>query len=129
MIECSKWVDNENVVFGKLYVPENRELDGSPILLLAAVILRSESPNPESDFIIYFDGGPGDNTLIMIHLFFNHYLRENWDIILMNSSGLGYCQPDFCKWLEAEVFDLIASNNSAEEMSQIKTELTTRCFE
>ncbi len=129
LTDCSKWNDNENVLFGKLNVPENRELEGSPILSLAVVILKSESSKPEMDPIIYLDGGPGGNTLKMIDRFYNHYLRENRDIILMNFRGLGYSEPDFCKWLEGEIFNLIASDKSAEEMSQKKMQITAQCFE
>jgi pimeloyl-ACP methyl ester carboxylesterase len=127
--DCSLWKDAGEVEFRYLTVAENRDKPDGRKLRLAVVILKALEEDALEDPILYLDGGPGGNTLANAQRFQTHYLRKNRDIILTNFRGLGYSEPDFCKWLETEIFNLVSSDYTVGELEERKANLLKSCFE
>lgn len=83
---------------GTLTVPESRVpalADDSNSIELAVAILRSTSPNPLPDPIVFLDGGPGGYTLDFATYYASMFtsLRQERDIILFDQRGTGHSAP------------------------------------
>ena len=61
----------ETIHCGYLVVPENRAQPDGSIIRVFVAIVRSHSPTPKPDPIIYINGGPGGKAKTIIRLMWN----------------------------------------------------------
>ncbi len=78
---------------GVLYVPEDRSTPDGPQVALAVAILRSSSPTPAPDPVIYLEGGPGGTALYSIERWIAIGLHAERDVIVIDQRGTGFSEP------------------------------------
>ncbi len=107
-------------------MPESRDQPGGDTIRLAAAILKSESPAPKPDPIVYLEGGPGGGAIANLDLWVNKRFETERDFILLDQRGTGYSEPNLsCPELdETDVFD---QNLSDEEELAHLTEIARTC--
>lgn len=86
-------MSDRGVRCGTLFVPENRQVEGSYVIELAVAILPSTAANPAPDPVIYLEGGPGGSALINWEDWMDSALRQRGDLILIDQRGTGYSSP------------------------------------
>ncbi len=83
---------------GTLFVPENREVEGSQMIQLAVLILPADSGNPAPDPVIYLEGGPGGSAISGFEDdpdgWAQYGFTQNRDLILFDQRGTGYSIPE-----------------------------------
>ncbi|MER8006824.1 alpha/beta fold hydrolase [Streptomyces sp. NPDC094149] len=72
---------------GYLVVPENRAHPSSRTLRLAVARVRSSSPRPHADPIVFFTGGPGADALADIAGLTEAGLNRDRDLIVLSQRG------------------------------------------
>jgi pimeloyl-ACP methyl ester carboxylesterase len=83
----------QRVDCGVLTVPENRSQPNGNSISLVVGIFRSYSANPQSDPIIYLEGGPGGGALAGAEAWLMTPLRNDRDVIVFDQRGTGYSIP------------------------------------
>jgi pimeloyl-ACP methyl ester carboxylesterase len=114
-------VKTVTVVCGTLTVPENRDDPKKSQIALQVVTLKSTSPTPAADPIVYLEGGPGGSALAGIEAWTNppSPLLANRDVILIDQRGTGYSEPRLgCD------FEFATATRSAEDVP-----LMAKCYE
>jgi acyl-homoserine-lactone acylase len=90
----------EQVRCGYLTVPENRAAPDRRRLRLAVAIVKSLSPSPRPDPIVFLGGGPGDKVVARVPGLVTNgtldTLRADRDLILYDQRGVGFSEPVFC---------------------------------
>lgn len=90
-------LSGRTVECGFLVVPEDRAQPAGPTIKLGVAILKSRSPNPQPDPIIFLNGGPGGHALLGFSQFFQafqSFLGDlNRDVIIFDQRGVGWSQP------------------------------------
>lgn len=96
----SEWLADERIDCGYLIVPENRQKDDGRTLRLAVAILRSTSPHPEPDPVLFLQGGPGLGSLRYAEDTVRNPLveqiRVKRDYILFDQRGTGPEERNTC---------------------------------
>ena len=85
---------------GSLTVLENRSRPDGPRLKIAVVVLKSLSPTPKPDAIVWVAGGPGDSVVARAAVYIrsgalNHWRAER-DVVLYDQRGAGFSEPRLC---------------------------------
>lgn len=109
------------VVCGTLTVPEDRENPKGNKVALQVVTLKSSSPTPKPDPIVYLEGGPGGSALAGLEVWTNppSPLLAERDVILVDQRGTGYSDPRLgCD------FEFATSTKSDQDV-----ELMAKCYE
>ncbi len=109
------------VVCGTLTVPEDRENPKGNKVALQVVTLKSTSPTPKPDPIVYLEGGPGGSALAGLEVWTNppSPLLAERDVILVDQRGTGYSDPRLgCD------FEFATSTKSDQDV-----ELMAKCYE
>ncbi|MEZ5141523.1 MAG: alpha/beta hydrolase [Acidimicrobiales bacterium] len=90
-----KGIKNVAVVCGTLTVPENRDDPKKRKVTLQVVTLKSTSPTPKPDPVVYLEGGPGGSALAALELWTNppSPLLADRDVIFVDQRGTGYSDP------------------------------------
>lgn len=83
----------ETVTCGHLLTYEDPQDAASNVIMNPFVILKAHSPQPLSDPVIYFSGGPGSSAVLAAPDWVASPLREARDIILVEQRGAGYSYP------------------------------------
>jgi pimeloyl-ACP methyl ester carboxylesterase len=115
---------------GYLKVPESRKFaDGSSLRLYVAVV-RSRSPKPRPDPIIWLNGGPGEHSGEAIQLMGgkvgDHLLAER-DLIVFDQRGAGKSVPSLlCPELDQCRIRIATTNPPADERSRLYLESALR---
>ncbi|MGB3306762.1 MAG: alpha/beta hydrolase [Thermomicrobiales bacterium] len=111
-------------VCGTLQVPENWLQPEGRIISISYVILKSTSPNPEPDPVVYLEGGPGGTALAGIDFWASNFvkLRENRDIVLFDQRGAQFSSLLSCSAFTVD--DILASNNTVALESDADVEET-----
>lgn len=80
---------------GQLVVPMRRDQPTSKQVFLSVAIIRSTSPTPLPDPVIYLAGGPGGSAVAGVDMWTNPPtpILENRDLILIDQRGTGYSGP------------------------------------
>jgi pimeloyl-ACP methyl ester carboxylesterase len=81
---------------GYLLVPENRHDPDSKYIKLSVTVVKSDSPDPRPDPIVYLDGGPGGSTLEIAFRVFEGWFAPfatDRDVILFDQRGIGKSEP------------------------------------
>jgi pimeloyl-ACP methyl ester carboxylesterase len=120
-------------------VPEDHNDPDGPTIRLAAAIFRHPDGAPESDPIIYLEGGPGGSPLEMrapnFDAYFGPLFAANRDIILFDQRGVGFSEPalDCPAFTELylELLDLEVDGEmlTAQEVLDRKVEAFAACAE
>ena len=91
----------EQVRCGYLIVRENRSVPDGGTIRLAVAIIKSLSPTPKTDPIVWLVGGPGSSNLSSAPAFAKgaprfQAARAERDVIFIDQRGTGYSEPRFC---------------------------------
>jgi pimeloyl-ACP methyl ester carboxylesterase len=86
--------EGARVECGYLTVPEDRSRPEGRTIRLAVAIVRSRSPDPAPDPVVYLEGGPGYGPLRNIENWLLSTLLDRRDLILIDQRGTGFSQPD-----------------------------------
>ena len=80
---------------GQLVVPMRRDQPTSKQVFLSVAVIRSTSPTPLPDPVIYLAGGPGGSAVAGVDMWTNPPtpILENRDLILIDQRGTGYSGP------------------------------------
>ncbi|HEX5479034.1 MAG TPA: alpha/beta hydrolase [Dehalococcoidia bacterium] len=82
---------------GYLAVPENRSKPDSHTIKLAVAVIKSTSPNPAPDPMIYLSGGPGQpglaDNMQAFSKTFAEPVQSKRDLVFLDQRGTGYSQP------------------------------------
>ncbi len=78
---------------GYLTVPEDRTQPDGRQVRLAVAILRSTSPTPAPDPIIYLEGGPGGTALNSLDVWVEQGFLTTRDMIVFSQRGSVYAEP------------------------------------
>lgn len=129
--------DGLRVDCGFLSVPENRADPASRLIQLAVAIVRSPSPDPQPDPIVYLEGGPGGSPLRRFPNNYSsrylHLLQADRDLILIDQRGTGYSQPALdCPEYQAVSLDSLDGQIrdrtlSASALSALRTDALIAC--
>jgi len=85
---------SENVQFGWLVVPEDREVGGGDRdLRLPFMILKCRGQSPRPDPVLFMSGGPGVGSVGGFRGWLRHPILQERDMILLDQRGTGHCQP------------------------------------
>ncbi len=121
---------DERIDCGYLIVAEERGQAGSNTLQLAVAIIRTHSPEPARDPILYLEGGPGYGALNDVDYFVADApgLRAERDIILLDQRGTGYSVPDLrCVEFNQLYSSLQMQNLTVEEQVPLEVQAAERC--
>jgi pimeloyl-ACP methyl ester carboxylesterase len=117
----------ETIHCGYLVVPENRAQPDGSIIRVFVAIVRSHSPTPKPDPIIYINGGPGGKAKTIIETLsrFDPWLAKR-DLLLFDQRGVGWSQPALdCPELKETVLQEYLGANLTLE-AQLTPRLTCR---
>lgn len=122
-----KVINQENIEWGYLTVPENWGKPESKTIKIAVAILKSITKEKKSNPVLYIEGGPGASGIEGIWSFLEHPLREKCDIILVDTRGTGNSLPKFCPELGKKFLEILAKNQNATQDEQEKTIAAIAC--
>lgn len=104
--------DDSTYECGYLLVPEDRSQPDGTQIRLAVAIIRSTTPNPQPDPLIYLEGGPGGMALVATEIWAELGYNSQRDVILFDQRGTGYSEPNLnCpEWNDADqLYDGLAA--------------------
>ena len=123
----SESLDQKNIVWGHLIVPEDWEDINSTKIKIAVTILKNASGKSDADAVVFVQGGPGASGIQNIWTWRNHPLRQKNDIVLLDVRGTGYSEPRLCPDLGEKFLEILAKNQSEEEDEKQKTIAALSC--
>jgi pimeloyl-ACP methyl ester carboxylesterase len=101
--------DMGQVECGTLQVPENWAQPDGRKISITYVVLKSTSPTPKADPILYLEGGPGGSALSGLDAYANEIfdeMRQDRDIVLFDQRGTQFSSPLVCSFFTVEeLFD------------------------
>jgi len=114
-------------------VPEDRVDCGTLVhdgVRLPVAIVRATAPNPASDPIVYFSGGPGFPALEDSHAFVELELDPTRDVIVFDQRGTGGAEPSLdCPENESAVYEVLGGAEPAAEELAVTLAALGRCRE
>ncbi len=117
---------------GYLVVPQDRnDPTGSGEVRLHVALFAAEGANPQSDPIVYLEGGPGGDALEGIPYIFEErfapFLAER-DLIMFDQRGTGYSQPSLdCPEYRELALEMLDQILPPEEDEQLFLEVMSAC--
>lgn len=115
----AKSINEENIEWGYLTVPENWDKPNGKKVEIAVAVLKNTSNKTDTNPVIYIEGGPGAGGINGIWGWLKHPLRVNCDIILADVRGTGFSLPKFCPDLGKKFLEILAKNqNTAQDEKQ-----------
>ncbi len=116
-----------------LIVPEDHARPDGATIKLAVARFKSEAIKPESDPIIYLEGGPGGSPLKSLVPQFAQTLGPlvaKRDVIVFDQRGTGYSQPALdCPELLKLALDTLDQNLSAEQSDRLSNQALLACHD
>lgn len=94
-----------NVECGTALVPENWSDPEGRQISLTYVILKSTSPTPKPDPIVYLEGGPGGSAISALDAYAGRIfdeMRAERDIIIYDQRGTQFSSPLRCSFLTVD---------------------------
>jgi pimeloyl-ACP methyl ester carboxylesterase len=124
----------QQVRFGYPTVPETRNSENTRNLKIRFCILKSSSPNPRKDAVIYLPGGPGQGNTHAADYFLEGKsvtrLLNHRDIVLFYPRGCGTSDPQLCYGLEdPEIINANLTGISNEEYWQGIARVMESCLD
>jgi pimeloyl-ACP methyl ester carboxylesterase len=82
----------ENVEAGVLMVPENHQAPTGKQIPLTYAVLKANNRNADTYPIVFFSGGPGEQSLVpgLFEFLSNHVFHQDHDLIFFDQRGIGY---------------------------------------
>ena len=120
-----------NIVCGDLLVPENRAVEGSPVIRLHVALLKSSAEAPEPDPLIYLSGGPGSFALEWLQWEIGEYqeILERRDVIFFDQRGIDYSEPSLdCPEVSQAQERILADGAPIGEWLPIRVEAHLACL-
>ena len=103
------------IACGTLTVAEDRQEPGGPTVELPVAVLRTASPTPQPDPVVYFEGGPGFGALGNAELFLEREYGDDRDLILFDQRGTGGARPSLnCPEVDEATWQGFATTDPAE---------------
>jgi pimeloyl-ACP methyl ester carboxylesterase len=123
----------EQVRCGWLTVPQNRAHPDGKQLRLAVAIMKSTSPTPQPDPIVFLHNAPGDRSVASVPArtrggFWNG-LRTERDIVFYDQRGTGFSEPEFCPEITDEYLRSLLIGLTAQQRSERMVPVLARCAE
>ncbi len=119
--------ERQNIDWGYLTVPENWDTPSGKTIKLAVARLSSFSANPSKSPVVFLQGGPGGGAIHSIWQWFDHPLRNQSDIILIDVRGTGLSEPKLCPDLGKEYLRILAENLSEKEAITYRIKAAMNC--
>ncbi|WP_394749643.1 alpha/beta fold hydrolase [Spongiimicrobium salis] len=119
--------EQEDIVWGKISVPENWDDSKGNEIHLAVAVLKNTSGKSASDAIVYIPGGPGGDGISSILFWLNHPLRAQHDIVLLDIRGTGFSEPRLCPDLGKDFLEILAKDQSILEDEKQKVAAAITC--
>lgn len=116
-------------VCGKLVVRESRKRAGSNVIRLPVVIIKSTSPKPAPDPIVYTAGGPGAGTLRSVRGAANlaPILSER-DYIFFEQRGTAQAEPSLaCPEVDEALHDARLQNLDSSSARRLEVSAAGKC--
>lgn len=113
-------INNDNIEWNYLVVPENWDNPSSKKVKMAIAILKCKTKSIKPNPVVYIEGGPGAGGIEGIWPWLKHPLRETCDIILVDARGTGNSLPKLCPDLGKKFLEILAKNQSSTEDEQQK---------
>ena len=112
-----------------LIVPRRYEDPQGATLRLAVAIIRSTSPNPRRDAIVFNQGGPGGSTIdYFSQVLFDSPLRAERDLVLFDQRGTLYSEPALmCPEFLDETLKVLDKDLSDEEENRLFRQAADAC--
>jgi pimeloyl-ACP methyl ester carboxylesterase len=108
-------VASPRIACGTLTVAEDRSDPTGPTVELPVAIIRTASPAPQPDPVVYFEGGPGFGALGNAGSFLEHEYGADRDLILFDQRGTGGARPSLnCPEVEEATWQYYATTDAAE---------------
>ncbi len=103
------------IACGTLTVAEDRQEPGGPTVELPVAVLRTASPTPQPDPVVYFEGGPGFGALGNAETFLEREYGDDRDLILFDQRGTGGARPSLdCPEVDEATWQGFATTDPAE---------------
>ena len=122
-----KIINQENIEWGYLNVPENWDKPTGKTIKIAVAILKCTSKNTNSNPVVYVEGGPGAGGIEGIWRWLKQPLRKNNDIVLVDVRGTGNSLPKFCPDLGKKFLEILSKNQNVTQDEQQKTIAAIAC--
>ncbi|MDQ6531221.1 alpha/beta fold hydrolase [Flavobacterium sp. LHD-85] len=116
-----KAINQENIEWAYLNVPENWDKPLGKKIKIAVAILKHTSANSNLNPVFYVEGGPGAGGIEGIWSWLKHPLRKNSDVVLVDVRGTGNSLPKFCPDLGKKFLEILAKNQDKSQDEQQKT--------
>lgn len=84
-------IEGVSLLCGRVNVPEDRSKESSKVIPLAFAVLKANSHFPESDPVVYLQGGPGGSAITQIPLIERIFRpwRDRRDIVMFDQRSAG----------------------------------------
>lgn len=116
---------------GWLVVPQSRAEPNGRQLRLAVAVLKSTSPTPRPDPIVFLSGGPGGKSVAYMpprtRSPFWGPLRSDRDVVFFDQRGTGFSEPAFCAEVGEAFFRMNFLGWDAARRSAHAQEVLGRC--
>jgi pimeloyl-ACP methyl ester carboxylesterase len=123
----------EQLRCGWLVVPQHRAEPDGRQLRLAVSVLKSTSPAPRPDPIVFLSGGPGGKSVEFMPArtgsAFWSRLRAERDVVFYDQRGTGYSEPAFCPEVTDERVHAFFLGLRAQQRSERMQAVLARCAE
>lgn len=120
-------LNNDNIQWGYFAVPEDWNAPNERKIKLATAILKNFNNSTDTDPIVIIDGGPGSGSIDGIWWWYDHPIRNNRDIILIDARGTGFSSPRLCPDLGNQFFKILAKNQSSAKDEEEKVMAALAC--
>ncbi len=120
-----------NVECGYVTVPENHAQPDGNQIRLAVAVLRTDNPNPQSDAVIYLDGGPGGETLVnygpVLVDYFGEFTAAR-DVVIFDQRGTGFSTPSLdCPEIQADVLEYLDDKLPDDKRNALSSKAAFAC--
>lgn len=125
-------IDQSRLSCGYLTVPENRAQPASQNIRIPVAIIKTTSPTPQPDPVVFLHGGPGGGSLSserVFELFAQHPFGSERDIILLDQRGALMTEPNLrCDEVQPQQHKAYADDLTFAEQNRILSKLATDCL-
>ena len=130
LADCSGFETMDNVEFGYLTVPEDYSKPDGRQIDIAFAVIKSKVENPETDAVMYFQGGWGAPILNQSLLpYARGYPVKNRDVIMLDFRGSGLSQPQLCDWLGLKAWEDLNDDLSIKNFNKNQTARFNQCLD
>jgi pimeloyl-ACP methyl ester carboxylesterase len=119
----------KDIEWGFLTIPEAWNNPNSKTIKLAVAVLKNKANKKNEAPVLVVEGGPGAGAIESIWLWMNHPVRENRDVILVDTRGTGFSEPRLCPDLGKKFLTILAKNQGSKQDEREKVLAAIACKE